>query len=176
MSARARRPADDEYAPFFAGYVSLVPETEVLPVLAAQAAEIRALAGSIPPDRERFRYAPGKWSIREMLGHIGDAERVFGYRAFCISRGEQASLPGFDENDYVAEAAYDEHAVAQLAEDFAQLRASNLAVLERLAPERWSNVGVANGNRISLRALAYIMAGHVRHHLGVLKARYAVTA
>ena len=147
----------------------------MLPVLASQGAEVRKLAGSIPAARETFRYAPGKWSIREMLGHIGDAERVFGYRAFCISRGEQASLPGFDENDYVAAAAYDEHALAQLAEDFSRLRASNLAVLDRLAPERWSNVGVANGNRISLRALAYIMAGHVRHHLGVLRTRYGVT-
>jgi hypothetical protein len=99
---------------------------------------------------------------------------VFGYRAFCISRGEQASLPGFDENDYIAEAAYDEQAVARLAEDFSGLRASNLAVFDRLAPERWSNVGVANGNRISLRALAFIMAGHVRHHLGVLRTRYGV--
>jgi hypothetical protein len=173
LSAR-QRPAADEFAPFFAGYVSLVPEIEVLPVLAAQTAEIRRLAASIPADREQFRYAAGKWSIREMLGHIGDGERVFGYRAFCISRGEQASLPGFDENDYIAEAAYDAHPVAQLVEDFAGLRASNLAVLDRLSPERWSNAGVANGNRISLRALAYIMAGHVRHHLGILRTRYAV--
>lgn len=172
----AQRPAPEEYAPFFAGYVGLVPETEVLPVLTAQAAEIRRIAASVPEGRETFRYAPGKWSVRELLGHVGDAERVFGYRAFCISRGETAALPGFDENGYVAESGYDERRLAELAEDFAALRGSNLAVLARLTPQRWSNVGIANGKRVSLRALAYIMAGHVRHHLGVLKARYGVTA
>jgi hypothetical protein len=170
------RPAATEYAPFFAGYVSLVPETDVLPVLAAQAEEIRRLAASVPRDRETFRYAPGKWSVRELVGHIGDAERVFGYRAFCISRGDQAALPGFDENDYIDESAYDEQPLADLAGDFAALRASNLAVLGRLDPARWSRVGNANGNAVSVRALAFIMAGHARHHVGVLKTRYGVTA
>ena len=171
-----QRPAAGEYAPFFAGYVKLVPEADVLPVLAAQASEIRRLAGTIPADRETFRYAPGKWSIREIFGHIGDAERVFGYRAFCISRGDQAPLPGFDENDYIAESAYDEQTVAELAGDFAGLRAANLAVLGRLDPARWARSGNANGNPVSVRALAFIMAGHARHHLGVLKTRYGVTA
>jgi hypothetical protein len=172
----SQRPAAGEYAPFFAGYVKLVPEAEVLPVLAAQASEIRRLARSVPPDRETFRYAPGKWSIREILGHIGDGERVFGYRAFCISRGDQAALPGFDENDYIAESAYDQQTAAELADDFAGLRAANLAVLGRLDPARWARVGNANGSPVSVRALAFILAGHVRHHLGVLKERYGVTA
>lgn len=170
------RPTPEEYAPFFAGYVKLVPETDVLLVLAAQVSEIRRLAGSVPAGRETFRYAPGKWSIREIFGHIGDAERVFGYRAFCISRGDQTPLPGFDENDYIAESAYDERNVAELADDFAGLRGANLAVLGRLDPARWARGGNANGNPVSVRALAFIMAGHVRHHLGVLKARYGVTA
>lgn len=172
----AERPAPEEYAPFFTGYVNLVPETDVLPVLAAQGDEIRRLAASVPAGRETFRYAPGKWSVREIFGHIGDGERVFGYRAFCISRGDQAPLPGFDENDYIAESAYDERTVAELADDFAGLRASNLAVLGRLDPTRWARVGNANGKPVSVRALAFIMAGHARHHLGVLKARYGVTA
>jgi len=170
------RPAAEEYAPFFAGYVKLVPEKEVLPVLAAQVSEIRRLAASVPADRETFRYAPGKWSIREIFGHIGDAERVFGYRAFCISRGDQTPLPGFDENDYIAESAYDQQTVAALADAFAGLRGANLAVLGRLDHARWVRGGNANGNPVSVRALAFIMAGHVRHHLGVLKARYGVTA
>ena len=170
------RPAPGEFAPFFARYVKLVPETDILPVLAAQPAEIRRLAGALPADRETFRYAPGKWSIREILGHIGDAERVFGYRAFCISRGDQSPLPGFDENDYIAESAYDERTVAELADDFAGLRAANLAVLGRFDPARWARVGNANGNPVSVRALAFIMAGHARHHVGVLQARYGVTA
>jgi hypothetical protein len=169
------RPASEDYAPFFAGYVKLVPETDVLPVLALQGDEIRRLAGSIPAGREIFRYAPGKWSIREVLGHIGDAERVFGYRAFCIGRGDQASLPGFDENEYIQASGYDAVPVAELARDFAGLRGSNLALLGRLPAERWAQAGTANGNPVTVRALAYIMAGHVRHHLGVLKGRYGVT-
>jgi len=169
------RPAAGEYAPFFAGYEKLVPETDVLPVLAAQAAEIRRIAASVPADRETFRYAPGKWSVREILGHMGDGERVFGYRAFCISRGDQTALPGFEENDYVAESAYDRQTAAELADDFAGVRTANLAVLGRLDPERWSRVGNANGTPVSVRALAFIMAGHARHHIGVLKTRYGVT-
>lgn len=143
-------------------------------VLASQADEVRRVARSVAGERETFRYAPGKWSVREILGHIGDGERVFGYRAFCISRGDQAPLPGFDENDYIAAADYDRQAVSVLAEDFATLRASNLAVLGRLPDAAWANVGTANGNRISLRAIAYIMAGHARHHMGVLRSRYDV--
>jgi hypothetical protein len=170
------RPGADEYAPFYADYVGLVPEADVLPVLAAQASEIRRVAASVPGDRETFRYGPGKWSVREIFGHMGDGERVFGYRAFCISRGDKAALPGFDENDYVAESAYDERTVAELADDFAGLRASNLAVLGRLDPARWARVGNANGKPVSVRALAYVMAGHARHHLRVLKERYGITA
>jgi hypothetical protein len=156
--------------------VSLVPETDVMGVLASQPDEVRRVARSVTGERETFRYAPGKWSVREILGHIGDGERVFGYRAFCISRGDQSALPGFEENDYVAAADYDRHPASVLAEDFAALRASNLAVLGRLPAKTWANVGTANGSRISLRALAYIMAGHFRHHMGVLRARYDVPA
>ena len=113
----ARRPAPGEYAPFYAGYVSLVPETDVLAVLAAQPAELRRLAAAIPAERETHRYAPGKWSIRELLGHVGDGERVFGYRAFCIGRGEQASLPGFDENAWAKTAPHGHRRIADVVND-----------------------------------------------------------
>jgi hypothetical protein len=169
------RPADGEYAPFYADYVSLVPETDVLAVLGAQGGEVRRLAAAIPKDRETFRYAAGKWSIREMLGHIGDGERVFGYRAFCIGRGDQAAFPGFDQDDYMAAADYHDVPLVELAADFAALRASNLGVLRRLPKERWAQAGTASDARVTVRALAYIMAGHVRHHLGVLKDRYGLT-
>ncbi len=168
------RPADDEYAPFYKDYVGLVPEDEVLPVLAAQRDLVSQIAASIPGDRETFRYADGKWSIREILGHIGDGERVFGYRAFCIGRGDQAAFPGFDQDDYMAAADYDRVPLADLAADFAALRASNLTVLRRLPPERWAQAGTASNARVTVRALAYVMAGHVRHHLGVLRARYGL--
>jgi DinB family protein len=168
------RPELDEYAPFYAGYVSLVPESDALAVLAAQPAELRTLAAAIPEERETHRYAPGKWSVREVFGHLTDGERVFGYRAFCISRGDKASLPGFDEKEYIAGSDYDERPLAELAFDFTALRGSNLAVLRRLDAEVWGRSGIANGTPVTVRALAFIMAGHVRHHLGVLRTRYGV--
>jgi hypothetical protein len=177
MSANTiQRPGADEYAPFYADYVGLVTEPDVLAALARQPDEIARIARGLTPEGERHRYGPEKWSVREILGHITDGERVFGYRAFCISRGDQTPLPGFDENAYVAASGYDARPAADLAADFAAARASNLAVLRALPAERFGNVGNANGKPVSLRALAFIMAGHVHHHLAVLRDRYGVTA
>ena len=168
------RPGPGEYAPFYAGYVSLVPEPDALAVLTAQPSELLALAARVPAEREQHRYAPGKWSVREVFGHLTDGERVFGYRAFCISRGDQSALPGFDEQSYIAGSDYDGVPLAQLASDFAALRQSNLSVLRRLPADAWARGGTANGTPVTVRALAFIMAGHVRHHLGVLRDRYGV--
>ena len=168
------RPEAAEYAPFYAGYVARVSEDDVLKALSKQQDEVRALAGSLPLAKESFRYADGKWSVRQVLGHLVDGERVFGYRAFCFSRGEQAALPGFDENEYVAAAGADRFPAAELAEEFAAVRASNLLFLRRLSAAEAARVGTASGKPISVRALAYIMAGHPRHHLAVLRERYGV--
>lgn len=171
-----RRPDTTEYAPFYAGYVGLVPETDVLAALAGQREEVLRLAASVPADRETWRYADGKWSVRGIFGHIGDGERVFGYRAFCIARGDQAAFPGFDQEEYMAAEDYSTVPLAELAADFARLRDANLSVLRRLPDARWSQTGTASNARVSVRALAYVMAGHVRHHLGVLRERYGVGA
>lgn len=168
------RPAESEFAAFYKGYVSLVPEGDVLSVLEAQARGVPDLAATVPAERETFRYAPGKWSIRELVSHLVDAERVFGYRAFCIGRGDQVSLPGFDENTYVAESGADIQPLARLAKEFALVREGNLAALRRLDASAWKRVGTANGSPVSVRALSFIMAGHVLHHLGVLRERYGV--
>lgn len=168
------RPSDSEYAPYYARYVSLVPEDGVQAVLAAQPAEVGRNAAGVNAGRERFRYAGGKWSIREVFGHIIDAERVFGYRAFCISRGETASLPSFDENSYVAVSHYDECELQDLLEEFSLVRKANLAVFEQLDDAQWKKMGTASGYPVSVRALAYIMAGHVRHHVIVLQERYGL--
>lgn len=172
----SRRPPETEYASFYAPYLALVPEEEILPVLAGQNVLLRRLVDSVPEERETFRYAPGKWSIRELLGHVGDLERIFGFRAFAFSRNEPKPLPGFDENAYVAEAGFDSRSLESLAGDFTGLREVNLALFRRLSPEAWLRTGVANGQTVSVRALAYIMAGHLRHHLGVLRERYGVGA
>jgi hypothetical protein len=170
------RPLPEEFAAFYAGYVARVPEDDILSVLAAQAEEVRRLAAAAPPGRETFRYGPGKWSVRQVLGHLVDGERAFGYRAFCISRGEQANLPSFDENEYVARSPYDRIPAAALAEEFTVVRDANLRVLRALPEDAWVRVGAANGYRVSVRALAWIMAGHVRHHQGVLRERYGLEA
>ncbi len=168
------RPTEPEFAPFYARYVALVPEADILAVLEQQAEEIRRLAASVPKERETFRYAEGKWSIREVLGHLVDGERIFGYRAFCISRGETAALPSFDENRYVAAARSDATPLAELADELALVRRSNLVVLRRLEPPEWARVGTASGKPVSVRALAWVMAGHPRHHLEVLRERYGL--
>jgi DinB superfamily len=168
------RPAATEYDPFYSDYVALVTEQDVLLALQSQGDDVRRLAAAVEPARESFRYAPGKWSVREVLGHVADAERVFGYRAFCISRGERAHLPGFDENDYVAASGFERRPLAELAEDWWSVREANLHVLRALDEAAWSRSGVANENGISVRALAYVLVGHARHHLRVLRERYAV--
>ena len=169
------RPLETEYAPPYAPYVSLVPEVDIVSVLENQVVAVRR-AATVPAERETHRYAPGKWTIREVFGHLVDAERVFGYRAFCVSRGEQHPLPGFDENEYVARSLFGGCSLAELVTEFATVRESNLAVFRRLDQAGWQRFGNANGTSISVRALAYILAGHVRHHLGVLRSRYGTPA
>jgi hypothetical protein len=168
------RPPDTEYAPYFARYVALVPEVDILALLQDQVAGVNRLSAIVSVDQERFRYATGKWSIREVAGHLIDAERVFGYRAFCISRGERALLPKFDENAYVTESRYADRTLSDLASEFTLVRKGNLAFMHQLTGQEWTRIGTASNNPVSVRALAYIMAGHVMHHLAVLSTRYQV--
>ena len=168
------RPTETEYATFYRGYVALVPETDIVGVLEQQVEEIRRLAASVSTERESYRYAEGKWSIRQVLGHLVDGERIFGYRAFCISRGDQAALPSFDENEYVAGARSDATPLVELVDELALVRRSNLVVLRRLDAREWARVGTASGKPVSVRALAWVMAGHPRHHLEVLRERYGL--
>ena len=171
---KIERPKENDYAPFYADYVARVPETEILEVLREQPKELKRVADSVVPDKERFRYAPDKWSVRELFGHLVDAERFFGHRAFCVSRGDANPLPGFDENSYVARSSYDSRPLAELVKDFSLLREANSRHLENLEASAWPREGVANGAKVTVRALAYIMTGHVRHHLAVLKERYEI--
>lgn len=170
------RPSEREHAPYYTRYVSLVPETDIMSVLEVQTQDLGSSLGTVPPGREGYSYAPGKWSIREVVGHIADTERLLGYRAFCISRGEQAPLPGFDENAYVARSTYAQRSLSDLIEEFSLVRRANLCVFEGLELAGWEQVGTANGNLVSVRAVAFVMAGHVRYHTNILRERYAVCA
>ena len=169
-------PLESEYAPYYQSYIARVTEEEILPVLRAQLDEIDVLLNGVAPERESYRYAEGKWSIREVVGHLIDAERVFGYRAFSIARGEQNSLPGFDEKEYMLAAPYDRISLEDLLSEMRLVRQANMAMLRNLDEEAWMRIGTANDNQVSVRALAFIMAGHVRHHMSVLRERYQLDA
>lgn len=169
-----QRPTETEYAPFYRGYVSHVTEEGILPVLRSQLDDLEELFGKVKPDDETYRYAEGKWSIREIAGHLIDAERVFGYRAFSIARGDRNSLPGFDEKEYMLKAPYHRIRLEDLLSEFRLVRLANIAMLRNLDEEAWPRMGTANDSPVSVRALAFIMAGHARHHMGVLRERYQV--
>jgi hypothetical protein len=169
-----KRPQETDYAPYYSRYITLVPETDVLSVLKSQVADLGKLTTGVTAEQEVFRYAPGKWSIREVLGHLIDGDRVFGYRAFCLSRGEQAPLPSFDEKAYIAASRYNDRTVADLYAEFTLVRNTNLTYLERLTESDWERKGTVNGNPITVLALVFIMAGHVRHHIDVLHSRYGI--
>lgn len=168
------RPDSNDYGSWYAGYVSLVPEEDVLSAVETQSSETQKLLASIDDAKASHRYAEGKWSIKEVIGHITDAERVFGYRALCISRGEQNPLPGFDEKEYVKTANFDTWKIGDLAEAYALGRRANIVFFRNLPAEAWTRRGSASGYEVTVNALAYIIAGHERHHLKVLREKYGV--
>ena len=167
------RPAADEYSTFLAGYVArIADEEDIMQVLADQLDEVSARLGRIGETRGDFRYAPGKWSIKEIVGHLSDAERIFAYRALRIARGDATPLPGFDENAYAPEVRADRRTLADLSAEWGDVRRASLALFRHLPEGAWERRGTASDKPVSVRALAYVLAGHVRHHLRVLEERY----
>jgi uncharacterized damage-inducible protein DinB len=141
-----------------------------------QLAEVERLFGSLDDTAALARYAPGKWSIKEILGHLTDAERIFAYRLLRVARGDATPLPGFDEKAYVPAARFDERPLRALAAEFRAVRLSSVALASGIPSTSWSMVGQASGKPVSARALVYIIVGHVAHHLGVLRERYGLGA
>ena len=166
------RPDSNDYGSWYAGYVSLVPEEDVLSAIETQSSETQKLLASLDDAHAAHRYAEGKWSIKEVIGHITDAERVFGYRALCISRGEQQSLPGFDQDEYMRTAGFDAWKIGDLAEAYALGRRANIVFFRNLPEEAWTRRGTASNYPVSVNALAYIIVGHERHHVKVLREKY----
>jgi len=171
-SATVRRPRSDELAPFYRGYLEAVPPGDVLAELASSLEETRALLARFGEARGGHRYAPGKWSVKEVVGHLIDGERVFAYRALRMARGDQTPLPGFEENDYVAASGSDRRTLADLGEELALLRAANLRFFRALDAEAWERRGTASGCSFVVCAFPYLLAGHERHHRTVLAERY----
>lgn len=166
------RPGETEYAPFYAGYVQSVPDGEVFEVLARQPDALRSLLAELSAAQADFRPGPAEWSIKEVVGHINDSERIFSYRALRISRGDSAPLAGFEQDDYVREANFGERTLPDLLEEFELIRRANLLAFSGISQSASQRQGTASGYNISVRALLYIMAGHVEHHLESLRKDY----
>jgi len=169
---RATRPAPDEFAPYYGTYINKVGDGDVVRTLKGQIADTLAYLSAIPDSKERHRYAPGKWSIREVVGHLADAERIFAYRALRFARGDSTALPGFDENAFVSGSRHDDRTLASLMAEYEAVRGATAALFESLFPEEWTRHGTASGKEMSVRALAWVIAGHELHHLDVLRTRY----
>ncbi len=166
------RPGSDEYAPAYARYVERAPEEDLLGALAAQADTVASTFLELPKHKVDFRYAEGKWTPREMLGHMVDSERVMGFRALWFARQDPAKLPGFEESDWAKAAGHGNVALEALVEEFLTVRSGHVLMFQHLPAEAWTRLGVANKKPMSVRALAYVMLGHVRHHFSVLEERY----
>ena len=168
----ARRPDSTEYDAYYTDYVAKVEGDRVIDALEAQLAEIGELLGPVDEAKGNSRYAAGKWSVKEVVGHLIDSERVFAYRALAIARGDRASLPGMDQDEYVAGANFDRRGVAELREELEHVRRSSVALFAGLDADAWGRSGIANGVSVTVRALAFIIAGHYAHHAAVLRERY----
>jgi uncharacterized damage-inducible protein DinB len=166
------KPGADQYPPVFENYVSKVPPGDVMPHLRTQIAETLALVEGLDEAQAGFRYAPGKWSIKQLIGHLTDAERIFLYRAVCFARRETQPLPGFEEDAYVAAADFDRRTLASLVAEWRAARASTIAFFDGLPAETLSRRGTANGTEYTVGSVAAIIVGHERHHRGVLAERY----
>jgi hypothetical protein len=168
-------PAADEYGAYYAGYIARVPAgSNIVDLLARQGKEIPARLRTVPEARWGHRYAPGKWSVREVVVHLADTERIMVYRALRIARGDATPLPGFDENAYVPLSGAEAQPLTALASEWEDVRRATLSLFRHLPPDAWTRRGTASGFPVTVRALAWIIAGHERHHLGVLAERYGL--
>lgn len=168
----ARRPLPSEYDTRYASLMALVPETDLPAALARQREETKAFFSGIGEQAAEKRYAPDKWTIREVLGHIMDTDRLFGFRVLSIGRGDETPLHRAEENLYVRNAGFARFRLPEILEEYDLVRRSNEALLRHLPDEAWDRVGTVNNLRITARAIAYLMAGHERHHIAIVKERY----
>jgi hypothetical protein len=172
--SRMSRPEKSEYVPYYGKYVDLVTETDIIPALEKQSAETAKFLGKIDEKRSAHRYAPDKWSIRQLVGHMGDTERIFTYRALTFARGNEGPLPGFEQDDFMRNSDFDSWSFSDLRENVAAVRRATVLMFRNLSEDAWRRAGVASGNPVSVRALAFMCVGHERHHLNVLREKYGV--
>ncbi|MFD1257159.1 DinB family protein [Mucilaginibacter terrae] len=166
------QPQPGEFAPFYAGYVARAAEGDILQTLTQLKESTYTFFTIIPAEKEDFAYAPGKWTIKQVLNHIIDTERIFAFRLLCFARQDANAMPGFDENAYADSADVSARSLSDLATEFKALREANLYLYRSITPQQSLYTGMASGKVISIRSLLYIIAGHELHHLAILKERY----
>ena len=171
-SIRSTPPDPSEHLAYYGRYIVLVDNGDIVKTLTGQQEKTVAELSAIDGERANLRYAPGKWSIKEVLGHLTDTERIFAYRALRIARGDQTPIEGFEQDDYVRSANFQDCKWADMIQEFTYVRRGSLALFEQLGAEAWLRQGTANQAAISVRALAYIMAGHEIHHRNILRDNY----
>ena len=171
-SPKLSHPETTEYAPYYANYVAQVENPDIISALENQISELQGLFASISEEKGLYSYAENKWTIKELLGHLIDGERIFAYRAYRISRNDQTPLSGFEQDDYIENGYFNDAKLTDLIEEFYLLRKANLIFFKSLKDNAWLYTGTASDVPVSVRAIAYIMVGHVTHHTNILKAKY----
>jgi hypothetical protein len=166
------RPKADEFFEYYGNYIAKVPDGDLISLLREQAVETVTLLQGLSPQQANYAYASGKWTVKEVVGHISDAERIFAYRALRVGRGDETPLASFDENAYVANAKFGSRSVGDLLEELQVVRASTIHLAKSLGADAMARRGTASGHSISVRALFYIIAGHERHHVDIVRERY----
>ena len=172
MTASATKPDKSEYLPYYERYIARVPDGDVVATLANQIGETLELLRSLPASVATYRYAPDKWSVSELVGHIIDSERVFASRAQRFARNDPTPMPGFEQDDYVRNSTFEAYPLSELASELEALRQSTVHLFRHMDEEAWTRRGIANNAEVSVRALAYITAGHELHHREILQTRY----
>ncbi|SRR5581483_4418876 len=165
-------PDSTEFAPYYGKYTSRVKSNNIIATLETQVEQTKSVLGALTDAQAGFRYAPDKWSIRQMLGHMSDTERIFSYRALRIARGDKTPIEGFEQDDYVRNGPFEHCTLAGLLDEFSAVRRATVFLFRSLEPEAWARRGTASGYEFTVRALAHIIAGHELHHIEVLKERY----
>lgn len=168
-----RRPDDGEYGEYYQTYTKLVDRTDIVPTMEDQITEFRSVLDSIDEDTSQIVHAPYSWTIRQAVGHLIDAERVFAYRALRFAAADETPLPGFEQNSYIDNLDYTQVLLSELVDELEQVRRSNIGLFKRLPAEAWNRSGTADGKSMSVRAAAFILVGHISHHLNIIKHRVA---
>ncbi|MGC2248651.1 MAG: DinB family protein [Terriglobales bacterium] len=172
LATGIHRPEPTEYDPYYERYISLVKTDDIIATLHKQAQQTRDLLGKVSPDQSEFRYAAGKWSVKEVLGHVNDTERIMSYRVLRIARGDQTPIEGYEQDDYVVAGKFSRRTMDDLLQEFMTIRNATIELIRHIDQESAERRGTANNKQISARAIIYVIAGHELHHRRILEEKY----